>query len=402
MGGMPTGRLRRVAAAHRGPILFTLGLLLVIVALFLVPGGGEDSPEFLPLITFPDEPKVRILLQKLWAGDSAVIEGRNLRALAPGSASRDLPAGPVTVTADGVFAGGEPLPIPCRIREGGGGDIGVGKDAHAGVIDLVAGDGCVLVVNRVPIETYLEGVVAAEMGSRFHLDALKAQAVAARSYAAHRMLSRKDASYDLGDDQGSQVYRGRKGVGPACRSAVSATRALVLAWQDRVLEGLFSSSCGGSTRPAGEAFGGRTETPLRGGACGHCDGAPGARWDASADAREAGRELGVAALKEVLAVERHPSGRPSLVTFLDEDGARIDAGPARLRQILSGTKSSWITGIRIEGGRLLASGLGFGHGVGLCQYGAERLARDGTSWPGILALYFPGASIRVLYPVAAG
>jgi stage II sporulation protein D len=380
-------------------LVFAVALLLIILILFIVPEPGGAGPASLRLRFFPSEPEIRVLVASLARGENVVFGGRRVRVATGAQGTRILPAGVLEIASGGVRLGRTPVEMPARLIPEAD-LLSINGLQYPGVFDLVPDTDRVLLVNRVPLEAYLEGVVAAEMGPRFHEEALKAQAVTSRSYAVSRMLRRRDRLFDVGDDQTTQVYRGLPAGRERFRRAVLATRGHVLAFKGEVVEGLFSSACGGTTRPAGEAFGGATVAPLEGATCGHCDSAPGSRWTASAPAGEAGRALGIGGpVTEVGPVGRYASGRLKNALLAGPAGGFSSVPASRLRQIFGpDAKSAWITRLFLNEGHLVAEGKGFGHGVGLCQYGAEDLAaRSGIGWRAILDRYFPAAGLALAY-----
>jgi stage II sporulation protein D len=237
-----------------------------------------------------------------------------------------------------------------------------------------------------------------EMGSSFPDEALVAQAVCARSYAVSRMQGRRGRSYDLRDDQRSQVYRGLPTARGRAQRLASESRGWVLVHAGDLLPAYYSSTCGGWTRAAGEAFGGTTLPPLVGAPCGACQDSPRYRWSVRCDIASVARRLGLDAASLSLGHLQHrESGRLQSVTLIDRRGPKqVDV--TSLRRALGGrTHSTWITAIERERDALRVEGRGFGHGVGLCQYGARTLAWAGMDAAAILARYFPGATLATLY-----
>ena len=116
-----------------------------------------------------------------------------------------------------------------------------------------------IAINRLGVETYLLGIVGSEMSARWPPEALKAQAVAARSYALHRRMKMRAANrpYDLQTTVLSQVYGGAKNIAETVKAAVEGTRGEVISFNHRMVEALFHSTCGGRTVSAQSVFGGK-------------------------------------------------------------------------------------------------------------------------------------------------
>ncbi|HYC79382.1 MAG TPA: SpoIID/LytB domain-containing protein, partial [Planctomycetota bacterium] len=292
--------------------------------------------------------------------------------------------------------------LPARFVAADASTFGLDEQRYYGDVIAVKepNDASILLVNRLPLDRYLEGVVLSEMSPRFPEEALKAQAVASRSYAVYKLLSGKNRLYDVTDNQRSQVYKGDGRGRATARSIVAATRGLGMLYDGRVVEGVFSSTCGGSTRPAAEAFGDAAPAPLSGVVCGHCVEGEFATWTVKTKRAAVGRALGLGgAITAIEDEARLPSGRLGGVTFRSAKGQKRVAGH-ELRNLLGDRAlSTWFTRLALEGDQLVAEGRGYGHGVGLCQVGARTLANAGLDFAGILAYYYPGAVVAPLFPL---
>jgi stage II sporulation protein D len=197
------------------------------------------------------------------------------------------------------------------------------------------------VVNVVGLEQYLQGVVAQEMPSAWPDEALKAQAVAARSYAlAHRLTGKE---FDLYADVRSQVYGGIAGESPRTTAAVQATKGEVLLWEGKPIDALFHSTSGGKTLDAVEVFGKpvpylvSVDDP-------HSDLSPVNRWGPTPVLETTVRKgLKLGAPLTALKLTRGPSGRVLNVNVTTTTGTSKISG-ATLRAA-AGLRSTWITGL---------------------------------------------------------
>ncbi|NRA96569.1 MAG: SpoIID/LytB domain-containing protein [Planctomycetes bacterium] len=378
--------------AWRRPLLLPAFLLLIALCAAVLPPVGHVREDLRDLDLFSNEPLVRALLTRRDSGTSLEIGGPCRVRDASGSIVLE-DGGRLVWDGRAVAAGKRRFEPPVAIAPPRGGTLVTLGRRYAGTLRLVADDdGRLLVTNRVPLETYIAGVISAEMGLHFPNEALKAQAVASRSYAVRRIRTRQRRAYDVGATQATQVYRGILPGHARARRLVAATRAEVLIYDGDVLDAVYSSTCGGHTRPAEEAFGDAAPAPLMGGPCGHCNDAPLARWTATVKLRAVRRALKLAAGPMTLGALRfHPSKRLRALTLLTAAGAR-EVTAKQLRRLLGKqAKSPWIAQVALDADTLLISGRGFGHGVGLCQYGARGLARRRKSAGEILGWYFPGA-----------
>ncbi|MEW6540382.1 MAG: stage II sporulation protein D [Bacillota bacterium] len=284
------------------------------------------------------------------------------------------------------------------------------------------------------LEDYVVGVVAAEMPAGFHPEALKAQAVCARTYMLKRLMAGGVANSphpgaDVSDDprlgQGwvsREELRERWTTWDYYRNyykikrAVDATEGLVLTFEEQLIDPLYHSSCGGVTENSEDVW--KFRVPyLRSVICPYCtDPYPGERRVfALEDADEAlGTNLAAVAVAKVPAAAEVPTGvgggtpptkasdaavglievlaytstgRPKLLSF---NGREVTATTVRDRLGLRSTNFTQT----IEGGRLIIETSGHGHGVGLCQYGARGLAEAGHDFRSILEHYYTGVRVE--------
>lgn len=256
-------------------------------------------------------------------------------------------------------------------------------------------------VEELRLEDYVAGVVAGEMPGSFPVEALKAQAVAARSYALTRKLEaeRTGKPWHIGSGVLAQVYKGR-GSAPA-RAAAEATLGEVLVLGMEPVEAFFHASCGGRTE-SGLAALGRDLPYLVSVECGFCDGAPGVRWRKEFSAVELGKVAGLRRAADLVrVVSRTASGRAERVEISRGDRSVVLTG-ADLRQRLGFSRLpslAFDVVIAEDGGERSFAfvGSGQGHGAGMCQHGAAGMARAGKTYREILAHYYPGTDVAKMY-----
>jgi stage II sporulation protein D len=304
--------------------------------------------------------------------------------------------------------------------------VRVNGRTYRGVVEFVRDTVGLTVVNRLLLESYLVGVVSAEMGRRnqTEFEALKAQAVVSRTYALRNLRRRRALGFDLHAGVSDQVYGGSGSETPEGREAVGLTRGQALTFDGSPIDAFYYSTCGGQTADGVEAFRAASRPYLRslpdvdehGQA--YCRLSPRYRWheEWSGDAlrtmlrRTLPATVGVGAdraseVRDVWVAQRTGSGRVGrLGISLRADQVMVE-GPV-VRQVLrpsSGdllrsaafTLSASRSGREIT--RLVADGSGAGHGVGMCQWGAVGRSRAGQDYHRILAAYFPGATLQRLY-----
>ncbi len=301
-------------------------------------------------------------------------------------------------------------------------------DTYPGSIRLVlrgaeAGDPASAVagidlVNVVAMEQYLPGVLVRELYATWRPSTFTAQAVAARSFACvESAYWRTRRHFDVVAGQASQAYVGTTDHA-ASQRAVKETRGALLAHSGRMVPGYYSSCCGGVSADARDAI---SDSPINDVAplrarpprdC--CDWAPQFRWSSAQTGTEAaqrvmawGRERpnwGVPTLgplTTIEAVQMNAYGRPVRFRLADARGASVELPAEHIRAALN-TATATLPALRnplrsghfsspLRSGSFQFAGRGYGHGAGLCQYGAEGMARKGAAWGAIVAEYYPGA-----------
>jgi stage II sporulation protein D len=254
------------------------------------------------------------------------------------------------------------------------------------------------VVEELPLDDYVAGVLSGEMPQSFPPEAQKAQAVAARTYALVKKIEAEaaDRSYHLGASVLSQVYVG-SATNPAAKAAAEATRGEVLVSGNEPVEAFFHASCGGQTE-GGLAALGRDLPYLVPVPCGHCNEAPGARWTLTVTGAELGKALGAPGkVTSIRILERSPTGRASKLELEAGRGKQALAA-TELRQRLGWTRlPSLAFEVKEKKGSFTFTGHGQGHGAGLCQWGAAGMARQGMGYREILAHYYPKTELVKLY-----
>lgn len=387
---------------------------LQIMALFLVlcAGARGEVQDPIPAPTPVDvglSPAVRVLVYQ--GPGPVVVSGPEGITLQEGVSAEDLTQ--CLFPPEAADSGG-----PQRHWSVRGAGLPLSLDGRPYRGDLeVFWDGTTLqVVNRVGLEDYLRGVVPRELLSS-QLEAVKAQAVVSRTYVlAH--LKGSESRFDVRDDVGHQVYGGAQAEHPTSDRAVQETAGLVLAWQGRLASRVvFHSTCGGQTEGNDKVFGTPPVAYLRGVDCLDGAGQPScaassyATWTAEWSGEELGQEVGRSLGKPPAPVrgleirEAAPSGRVVRLGVLREGEEDLELTGDALRSVLrfrdpSGrVRNLPSTRFEVEpvgeDGRIRIRGSGWGHGVGMCQWGAMGLAREGRSFEEILGRYYPGT--RVLW-----
>jgi stage II sporulation protein D len=262
-----------------------------------------------------------------------------------------------------------------------------------GQIEIRRNRGALIAINVVPLEDYLAAVLGSEMPKSFPVEALKAQAVAARTYAIQRKISAWGKPYHLGATVLHQVYGGTRAEDPRTRAAVDATRGEVLTWKMEPIEAYFHSSCGGRTESGRDALG-RDKPYLKPVAC-ECHRIHRTGWTRKLETKDlASLAPGV---KSIRILERTSTGRAKKIELVTNKGRRTMSGVQFRQQVGYDRIRSLQLEVTRKGGAIVASGKGYGHGAGMCQWGARALAEKGWDYRKILAHYYDGAELRKMY-----
>jgi stage II sporulation protein D len=334
------------------------------------------------------EPVMRV---RVLAGVPSVrLAGEELRVAGDRVRSPSLLA---SARAGAIRLGAQPHHSPLRI-DGARGVLVNGDWYPGGLLLHAAPRDRLDVINMVRLEEYVERIVASEVYASWPDEVLKAQAVAARSYALHQQAERAGEAWDVEGNVLSQSYRDRS-PRRRVRRATEETRGRFLSFAGAPILAAYHSSAGGRTAAADEVWG--DAVPYLVSVESPDDEAPDHFWsyeipldDLLAALREAGADPG--ASREVAVVERWPSGR---VRTLQLGEASVSG--REFRQILGGRAiKSALFEARVEDGVARFLGSGAGHGVGLSQWGALQLARQGKRWEEILSHYYPGAELTTL------
>ena len=300
----------------------------------------------------------------------------------------------------------------------------IGLKRYRGRFVVLPVDSGLMVVNHLPVEDYLRGVVPMEIGKLGARDsaAMQAQAVAARSYTYVRLSDPTPRAFDLRPTTSDQVYGGVAAETDVSNDAIDATRGLVVMYQGRVVDAPFSSTCGGSTADAAEVWNGpgspylrRVSDQIPNSARYYCDGSARFRWTRTLSAAQINATLaqylrqyasvpasGPGLARAITVQNRGGSGRVTVIQIETDRGTfpvRGDDIRSVLRapsgEALSSTYFSLAPEYDRDGvlSAMMIRGQGYGHGVGLCQWGAIGRARAGQSFLEILGTYYPGTTV---------
>lgn len=328
----------------------------------------------------------------------------------------------IRLDGDGVLAtdeSGEPLRLTLpvqirRVRDGvsvGGktvrklvavspATIVVNGKRYRGTIEVIPHGNGLLVVDDLPLEDYLVGLINCEISSHWPIEAVKAQAVVARTYAIYQKRARSSALYHLESSVLDQVYDGCEIEDSRAARGVRETVGEVLTYGGQPIQAFYHSNCGGRTEVAENVWGFRLPY-LRSVDCAYCTITPSSRWEQTIPLKKLeallkGGGIAVAGLREVREGKRNESGRLTDLLLVSSRGPTIvPAGTFRKLVGYTVIKSTNFQ-VKVTEESATFTGAGYGHGVGLCQWGTKQRASDGFTYREILNYYYPGALLTQL------
>lgn len=278
--------------------------------------------------------------------------------------------------------------------------IKVDKSNYRGNIEIRRDDrSSLLVINELDVEDYLKGVLNEEISAKWHPEALKAQAVVARTYALYHKEKRKDNPYHLEATTADQVYGGARNEDERTNRAVEDTRGIVLTYDGRLAKAFYHSASGGITEDVTDVWGGGGESYLKPVKCDFDRDAPNYQWESYLDKTDIETALSRNGIKTddisgIEIVSFTSSKRVSELYITHRKGV-VKIGGVDFRRIIGyDTIKSTLFRIKENWGGFLFYGRGSGHGVGLCQWGAKGMAEQGYTFIDILKYYYPGIEIK--------
>jgi len=278
----------------------------------------------------------------------------------------------------------------------------ISDDWYRGRLRLVARPDGLLAVNHVPLEEYLYSVVGSEMYPFWPLEALKAQAVAARSFILFRLRRPEDPDFDVGRTVTWQAYKGYSRESDSTREAVTATTGQVVTYRGQIIEALYHAASGGHTENVEDIW--SAPRPYLRGVPDFDQEAPVYSWQKTFTQAELSRLLpGVGQVTSLTPVRTTPQGRVVEMRVTGTTGTKTFTG-SELRRLLDlrstlfqvtptrGDVAS-TNPVNAPDGSFEFQGRGFGHGLGMSQWGAFGLAQRGYNYQQILQYYYQGTEI---------
>ncbi len=305
------------------------------------------------------------------------------------------------------------LPIVFKPKDG---KVAINDKLYYGSLETKNINGKIWIINTLEIEDYLRGVVPCEIGkiNRKLIEAAKAQAIAARTYAYAHLHQYEKLGFDLYATVRDQVYGGITVEDTLINKAIMETRGLVLIYNGEPIDAKYHSTCGGYTADFTDAWGGNPIPYLKSAECGFCNDSPHFSWQ-----KILGRKEFFKNLRDNLAQVGIPISDSEVIkgfTFKrnlrSKRVVKVKILTNKKEYIIPAYNIRKIFGSREDPGGLLKSsnfavtvkddsiiveGRGFGHGIGMCQFGAIGMAKKGKKYRDILKYYYPETKISRIY-----
>ena len=303
------------------------------------------------------------------------------------------------MSALAATSNGDEIKIANRVRGGelivepqDNGYVWIGDRWYRGTTQLILQDSGITAINHVNIEDYLYSVVGAEAVASWPLEALKAQAVAARSYALYKRNVESNGIYDVDTTVGTQVYKGLDSEFTTTHEAVNSTLGQVMTYNNEVILAAFHSSSGGYTENVEDVW--SSPLPYLRSVVDYDHKSPVFEWQKVIPVSKI-RTLvaGIGKIRGIQPAETTPRGRVITMTVTGDRGSTIVTGKD-MRKVLD--LRSTLFRVSTDGNNLHVKGRGFGHGLGLSQWGAYYLAQQGVNYHQILAHYYQSANLTKL------
>jgi stage II sporulation protein D len=361
-------------------------ILFLLLCVTIASGSVPLQPEY-----------VRVALHK--SVESVKLDGNGLLITdGDGEPLRISPPLQIKRGKEGLLVNGQNVTVLIAVSPA---VLQVNGKGYRGKLEIRPADKGLLVVNELPLEDYLVGLINCEISSQWPIEAVKAQAVIARSYAMYQKAARKTSLYQLESSVMDQVYEGSDIEDSRAARGVKETLGEVLTFDAKVIQSFYHSNCGGHTE-ASENVWGAAIPYLSGVDCKYCLLAPSVKWEQLISLKKLETSLKsggfpVPGLKEIKCGARNRSGRIKDISLVHGKGTSVVSAVNFRKAVGYTVIRSTNFEVKVVGEDVRFSGSGYGHGVGLCQWGAKQRAGDGFEYREILTYYYPGAKLEKIY-----
>lgn len=291
-------------------------------------------------------------------------------------------------------------PKGIKVNISGKNPVKVGKNSYSGLTIFQVNGLFVRVITTVNMESYLAGVLAAEISSSWHAESIKAQAVASRTYAYYNYVRRKDKAYHMVSDTRSQVFKGDTVIHQKFIQALKETKGEILTYRREPIQAFFSANCGGETERVEEVWKGSEPLPyLVNVRSTYSSDDPRYEWQSEMTSASVQASLRSylkkgERIKRIRISDKTRSGRAKeILIYTSMRSFNMKGSDFRLALGAKNIKSLMFSILPGKPGELRIKGRGFGHGVGLCQWSAKVMGEKGYRYQSILRKFYPRTRI---------
>jgi stage II sporulation protein D len=272
------------------------------------------------------------------------------------------------------------------------GDLLASGVRYTGDIEVWKGQNGLYVVSEIPLEEYVKSVVQAEVGTNWELEALKTQAVIARTYAVYQKNTNGNSYYHITSSVLHQVYKGNPSH-TTVAEAVDKTSGEILTYENKPILAFYHSTAGEKTELPEEVFG--KGYPYLKSVGVSCENSPYWMWERRIPLSEIEKALGISDIKDISIKSYTSTGRVKeiyIITELNENAIKA----TEFRKLLGWQRlPSTNFNIMRDNGAVVFEGKGYGHGVGLCQWSTLEMAKKGKNYREILSYFYPETEIQL-------
>jgi stage II sporulation protein D len=311
----------------------------------------------------------------------------------------------VRASSSGVIIGGKIFDAPVKVgTDATKSYLKINGKRYRDGVNILRKGTKLTVLNELGLESYLRGTVPKEVNTDWGPECLKAQAVASRTYALKTAGKHSADGFDLCSETHCQVYGGVDSEDPRTNAAIEATRSLVITYKGELAKTFYHAACGGHTENPVNIWDFGEDVPpyLNGRPDKFCAGNPHSYWRVELpeekirkSLNDAGFETGK--IKDIRIAERTVSGRTKKLKIINyKEDFLITSNKFRMAVDAWAIQSAFFKRVSRKGDKFVFEGKGWGHGVGMCQWGAKGMADKGYDFRKILKFYYPGVEITRL------
>ena len=372
--------------------------LIVTICLCVIAGQGHAKEDFIRIALIKDSDHLKLAIK----GKYRIVDGKSNAII---TEKKRMRGETIKLTKQGYKIGDDIYPqkhlriIPRKYFYIGN----TGKSIkYRGIVDLIATKADKFhVINILNLEKYVRGVLYHEITDKWPMEAMKAQAVAVRTYAKYRIAQTYDDLFDVTSDIYSQVYGGKSAERYRTNLAAKRTKGEYLTYNGQVLPAYFHSNSGGHTEDVRELWK-HDLAPLYGVKSDYSIGMPAYNWRRNFRSSDVQKKLNAAGYKismieDINILSKTKSGRVKHLQIKSRDGKKTRITGKNFREIVGPNLiRSNMYEIEMKGYFFDLIGHGWGHGVGMCQWGAHKMAEERFKYTDILSHYYPGAKLEQL------